>query len=90
MIENACATQAILSVLLNCEHDDMKLGETLQNFKLFVNNFDPDTKGLALSNSDVIREVHNSFARYVMIVDNGFKEKFYIYKFCYKTANVRI
>jgi ubiquitin carboxyl-terminal hydrolase L5 len=42
VIENACATQAILSVLLNCSHDDVNLGANLTEFKSFVNNFDPD------------------------------------------------
>jgi len=66
VIENACATQAIISVLLNCNHSDIDLGTNLKDFKSFVGNFDPDTKGLALSNSDVIRQVHNSFARQQM------------------------
>jgi len=66
VIENACATQAIISVLLNCQHPDIDLGDNLKDFKSFVSNFDPDTKGLALSNSDVIRQVHNSFARQQM------------------------
>jgi len=63
VIENSCATQAILSVLLNCTHSDVDLGATLTDFKQFVSNFDPETKGLALTNSDTIRGVHNSFAR---------------------------
>ncbi|RNA17893.1 ubiquitin carboxyl-terminal hydrolase isozyme L5 [Brachionus plicatilis] len=63
VIENACATQALISVLLNCNHEDIDLGTNLTEFKQFVSNFDPDTKGLALSNSEVIRQVHNSFAR---------------------------
>jgi ubiquitin carboxyl-terminal hydrolase L5 len=66
VIENACATQAIISVLLNCKHSDIDLGDNLKDFKSFVSNFDPDTKGLALSNSDLIRQVHNSFARQQM------------------------
>ena len=41
MINNACATQAILSILLNNNHEDVKLGETLSNFKEFVQGFDP-------------------------------------------------
>ena len=35
VINNACATQAILSVLLNCTHSDLKLGETLTDFKVY-------------------------------------------------------
>ncbi|XP_019619267.1 PREDICTED: ubiquitin carboxyl-terminal hydrolase isozyme L5-like [Branchiostoma belcheri] len=66
VINNACATQAILSVLLNCRHPDIELGETLANFKEFVQHFDATMKGLSLSNSDVIRNVHNSFARQQM------------------------
>lgn len=63
VIENACATQAILSVLLNCRHSDLKLGSTLLELKEFCQNFDANMKGLTLSNSETIRTVHNSFAR---------------------------
>jgi len=63
VINNACATQAILSILLNCSHDDIKLGPTLNDFKEFCQSFDPYNKGLTLSNAAQIRTVHNSFAR---------------------------
>ncbi|XP_030382416.1 ubiquitin carboxyl-terminal hydrolase isozyme L5 [Scaptodrosophila lebanonensis] len=63
VINNACATQAILSLLLNLKHEDIQLGETLTNFKQFCQQFDPYTRGLALSNATKIRDVHNSFAR---------------------------
>lgn len=66
VIENACATQAILSVLLNCRHPDLKLGTTLSEFRDFCQNFDANMKGLTLSNSEVIRTVHNSFARHTL------------------------
>nr|CAG4638607.1 EOG090X0A33 [Cyclestheria hislopi] len=63
VINNACATQAIISVLLNCQHPDIQLGSTLTEFKEFTQTFDSNMKGLALSNSHTIRSVHNSFAR---------------------------
>jgi len=62
IIQNACATQAVLSVLLNAR-EDVQLGETLNNFLDFTAEFDADMKGVALSNSDIIRDAHNSFAR---------------------------
>lgn len=75
VINNACATQAIISVLLNCAHPDVELGETLSNFKEFVSSFDSSMKGLALSNSETIKLVHNSFARQSMFEFDGPKPK---------------
>jgi len=66
VINNACATQAILSILLNVDHEEVKLGSTLDDFKSFSSSFDPQLKGLSLSNCDTIRNVHNSFARQQM------------------------
>ncbi|XP_050539821.1 ubiquitin carboxyl-terminal hydrolase isozyme L5 [Daktulosphaira vitifoliae] len=63
VINNACATQAILSVLLNCRHPSIDLGSTLNEFKEFSQKFDANMKGLTLSNSQKIRSVHNSFGR---------------------------
>jgi len=63
VINNACATQAIMSVLMNIEDTNVTLGTTLKEFKEFCGALDPETKGLALSNSEQIRSVHNSFAR---------------------------
>lgn len=62
VINNACATQAILSVLMNISSSEVKLGSTLQDLKNFCSSFDAVMKGLTLSNSDTIRGVHNSFA----------------------------
>ena len=58
---NACATQAILSVVLNA--DNIKLGNTLQEFKEFTKDFPPQLKGMSISSSEEIRTAHNSFGR---------------------------
>jgi len=62
VVTNACATQAILSVLLNAT-DRINVGEELSAFKEFTKDFAPDMKGEALGNNPVIRESHNVFAR---------------------------
>jgi len=65
-IQNACGTQALLSVLLNLDASAapaVRLGPDLAAFKAFAQQLPPDLRGDALSNSERIRDVHNSFAR---------------------------
>jgi ubiquitin carboxyl-terminal hydrolase L5 len=62
IITNACATMALLHILLNNVPKD-QLGSTLKEFKEFTQEFDAQMKGLAISNSDTLRASHNSFAR---------------------------
>jgi len=61
VVHNACATQAILSVLLN--DDTISLGPTLQEFRNFTASFPPTLKGEAIGASEEMRMAHNSFAR---------------------------
>ena len=67
-IQNACGTQALLSVLLN-KDQEVEIGTQLREFKDFTGAFPPDLRGEALSNSELIRDVHNSFARSSPFVD---------------------
>lgn len=62
VIPDACATQAILSILLN-NSSKLNLGENLKNFREFSLNLDPYSRGLAIGESDHIRKTHNSFAK---------------------------
>jgi ubiquitin carboxyl-terminal hydrolase L5 len=58
-IQNACATQAILSILLN--RPQLDLGPCLADFKSFSDLLDPEMRGEAIGNMEVVRTVHNSF-----------------------------
>ena len=61
IVTNACATQAILSVLFNSS--ELNLGTTLTDFKSIVGSFDSEMKGVSIGNSEEIRIAHNSFAK---------------------------
>eukprot|EP00485_Elphidium_margaritaceum_P005885 CAMPEP_0202694126 /NCGR_PEP_ID=MMETSP1385-20130828/8062_1 /ASSEMBLY_ACC=CAM_ASM_000861 /TAXON_ID=933848 /ORGANISM="Elphidium margaritaceum" /LENGTH=352 /DNA_ID=CAMNT_0049349909 /DNA_START=45 /DNA_END=1103 /DNA_ORIENTATION=+ len=61
-IHNACATQALLSILLN-RADKLELGDTLNGFREFTASLDAETIGMALANQNEIRVAHNSFAQ---------------------------
>lgn len=62
VIVNACATQAILAILMN-NADKIDLGQTLSDLKAFSLQMDPYMKGLTISNCEKIKEEHNKFSR---------------------------
>ena len=47
----------------------LDLGESLHGFKVFTANFTPALRGDAIGNFDFVKDVHNSFARYVKILN---------------------
>jgi ubiquitin carboxyl-terminal hydrolase L5 len=59
-VNNACATQAILGILLN-NADKLELGETLTTFKQQTTELTPKLRGIAIGNNEVLRKAHNSF-----------------------------
>ena len=60
-VQNACATQAIISILLN--RPEVSLGPHLADFKQFAMELDPEMRGEAIGQSEFIRKAHNAFAR---------------------------
>ena len=60
IVQDACATQALLSVLLNA---DIDRGEMLEDFREFSTMLDSESRGISIGSHDHIRAVHNSFAR---------------------------
>ncbi|KZZ99388.1 ubiquitin carboxyl-terminal hydrolase 2 [Moelleriella libera RCEF 2490] len=73
-IQNACATQALLSVVMNRGDDMQDIGDAMLNFRDFTMPLPPEFRGEALSNSDLIREVHNSFAKSSPFADETQKD----------------
>lgn len=61
IINNSCATHALLSVLLNCE--DVELGPNLTRLKNFSKGLNPESKGLAISNMLELSQAHNKHAK---------------------------
>ncbi|KAI2619077.1 ubiquitinyl hydrolase [Hypomontagnella submonticulosa] len=68
-IQNACGTQALLSVLMNRDDAEVDIGGPLREFREFTMALPAEFRGEALSNSELIRDVHNSFARSSPFVD---------------------
>jgi len=60
VIDDACASLAILNVLFNCP--GVNLGEELSAFKAETSEMSPIMKGLAISNLHSLRAAQNSLA----------------------------
>ncbi|KAJ2966764.1 hypothetical protein NUW54_g13711 [Trametes sanguinea] len=59
--DDACASQAILNILLNCKGVDV--GPVLREFAVDTADMSPVMRGLAISNLPLIRQAQNSLAR---------------------------
>ncbi|WEW60370.1 cysteine-type deubiquitinase [Emydomyces testavorans] len=63
----ACASVALLNIINNI--DDVDIGEQLHHFKAFTMEFTPALRGDAISNFKFVKQVHNSFARRMDILN---------------------
>ncbi|KAF7299624.1 Ubiquitin c-terminal hydrolase [Mycena chlorophos] len=59
--DDACASQALLNIALNCPN--LRIGDGLAMFKHETEHMSPVMKGLAISNSPSIRSAHRALAR---------------------------
>ncbi|XP_022225055.2 ubiquitin carboxyl-terminal hydrolase calypso [Drosophila obscura] len=62
VVPNSCATHALLSVLLNCNENNLQLGDTLSRLKIHTKGMSPENKGLAIGNTPELACAHNSHA----------------------------
>ncbi|PLB51747.1 cysteine proteinase [Aspergillus steynii IBT 23096] len=65
---NACASVALLNIVNNIE--GIELGDNLQHFKEFTMPFTPALRGDAINNFEFIKQIHNSFARKMDILNS--------------------
>lgn len=61
VVTNACGTQALLSVIMNIP--DLEMTDELREFKEFAMALDPESRGFALGESELLRKNHNMFAK---------------------------
>ncbi|CAG8535929.1 14458_t:CDS:10 [Acaulospora morrowiae] len=62
VVENACATLAVLNIALNCRH--LEIGKELREFKEFSWDLPPAARGSSIANHPTFRQIHNSMARH--------------------------
>jgi len=79
VVPNACATQAILAVLLNRPEGEgsgsgLDLGHDLRELKAFAAGLDPESRGLALGGCERVRSAHAAFTPPVPIAASDDKE----------------
>ncbi|KZM22683.1 ubiquitin-specific protease [Ascochyta rabiei] len=59
--QNSCATLAMINIIMNST--DVEIGDHLQQFKDFTEDFTPYQRGEALASFDFVKKIHNSFAK---------------------------
>lgn len=60
LVEDSCATHAILSIVLNIPF--LKIGHCLEELKIFCKDLDPELKGEAISNMKDLADIHERYS----------------------------
>lgn len=60
VVNNACATLAVLNAIGNIP--DLKMGTELTDLVAFTTGMDPQTRGMAITSADWLREAHNALS----------------------------
>lgn len=60
VVNNACATLAVLNALLNIP--ELAMGPELSDLKAFTTGMDPQSCGLTITSSDFLRQSHNALS----------------------------
>lgn len=60
VVNNACATLAVLNALLNVP--SLAMGPELTDLKAFTTGMDPQSCGLTITSSDFLRQSHNALS----------------------------
>lgn len=66
--QNSCATLAMVNILMN-QSTEVSIGEHLEQFKEFTNDFPPYQRGEAFASFDFVKRIHNSFAKKMDILE---------------------
>ncbi|TKA61831.1 hypothetical protein B0A49_11195 [Cryomyces minteri] len=76
VVGNACATVALLNIVNNVPC--LELGDHLQSFKDFTQDFTPALRGHQVANFQFVKTIHNSFARKMdmLNIDLGMKQDY--------------
>ncbi|RMZ70318.1 ubiquitin carboxyl-terminal hydrolase [Pyrenophora seminiperda CCB06] len=66
--QNSCATLAMINILMN-QSNEAVIGDHLEQFKDFTNDFTPYQRGEAFASFDFVKKIHNSFAKKMDILE---------------------
>lgn len=68
--QNSCATLAMIHALINVSDPDIDIGERMRQFKGFTKEMTPLQRGHTFASWKYVKDIHNSFAKKMDILEN--------------------